>query len=104
MANIPELTQHQYAILTQTAKSDTPIFAVPLPLASDNAATRYKLMTERMDAALLVHLDLAEDVSEEFAGSIRTNEERTGRRIKVYGLTETSYLMFAELPTTRPIN
>lgn len=94
MSNIPQLSAYQYGLLTHTASATVPIFLLPKPLQTDIPSQRFKLKARQNEILSLVAMGLVEDASDEFRDSIREQHEATGRKYKVYGLTEVGYHLF----------
>lgn len=94
MSNILELSAYQYGLLIHTASAQVPIFLLPKPVQTDRPAQRFKLKARQNEILSLVAMGLVEDASDEFRESIREATENTGRKYKVYGLTEVGYHLF----------
>lgn len=94
MSNIPQLSAYQYGLLTHTASADVPIFLLPKPIPADIPSRRFRLKARQNELLSLVAMGLMEDASDEFRESIREQYRSTGRKYKVYGLTEVGYHLF----------
>lgn len=93
---MPLLSEYQVAVLTHTALSDVPIFLLPRPTIHDSARQNKLLEKRYEEVNYLLDIGLIEDVSDEFRDYVADHIKRTGRRFKVYGLSEMGYLMFRD--------
>lgn len=94
--NMPELTDYQLRVLTDTAGQEVAIFLLPCPASGDPPEHRKMLETRYDEVKSLLALGLIEDVTNEFRYPIKKELKRTGRRFHVYGLSELGFCMFKD--------
>ena len=67
-------------------------------MIKDSPAQRFGLKARHNEIKSLMAMGLMEEVSDEFREYIREHEQNTGRRHKVFGLSETGYKLFQTPP------
>ena len=99
MTNIPALSRYQFGLLTHTAKADIPVFLLAMPNLKDTPSQRFGLKARHNEIKSLMAAGLIEEASDEFREHVREHEKQTGRRFKVFGLTEIGFKLFQDTST-----
>ena len=74
---IARLTAYQYGVLCHTARGSVPIFLMSRPCWEDTPSGRHTLEHKHDEVKQLVELQLMENVSDEFADTIREHNTKT---------------------------
>lgn len=93
---IPELSDSQFKLLCTTAASTMPAFLQTFPSKGDEKQRQKVLKKAVEEVKQLVKYGLVEDASEAFQEIIDEQLAKSGRKFKVFGLTEIGYLMFKD--------
>jgi len=74
-----------------------------MPNMKDSPSQRFGLKARHNEIKSLMAMDLIEEASDEFREHVREHEKQSGRRFKVFGLTENGFKLFQE-PSTEFVN